>query len=337
MNFKDLSVDTWKNLDDSGNKISGYKTTWLSLEKNENSNPHIFKDENGSYHFAIEAKDIRINDLFDPRVNGLKIHLNKFRLEENKIGQYIDLECSYEGFLEEFNEVIKEIARKLSNYDGPAFVSINYVLRKWKSFWSGKDKRILSLEEQIGLFSEILILEQLCALKPDSAFESWGGPIGRIHDFQFSKWDLEVKGTLREGPVHRINGIDQLAQAENKSLALISCLLNLSSNDTHLSLPDLIERVTSVMLNKRPDLELKLYELIGSLGYSPSHNNEYQKNRFEIISTNLYIIDETFPALNRSKLKDSLSTRISSVNYDLSFNGLYFSDLSEINWGDYFY
>ena len=45
MNYLKLNTDTWKELDDSGNLVSGYKSIWLSKNDNESSILHLFKDE----------------------------------------------------------------------------------------------------------------------------------------------------------------------------------------------------------------------------------------------------------------------------------------------------
>ena len=225
MDYKKLTVETWKKLDDSGSLVSGYKSTWLALNDQKKSDFHIFRDELDQYHLAIESPKISKNEIEDPGVNGLQIGLVNYKFENGVINQFIDLKCNIAAYLEEFTEVVKEITQAVLEKGEQPLNAINQVVRNWISFWANQRKQILSEEEQIGLICELLTLSKLCKINPSNALNTWTGPLGEKHDFNFTDWNFEVKGTRKTGRIHTINSIDQLKPSNTKKLAFISFIL----------------------------------------------------------------------------------------------------------------
>ena len=69
MDYRNLNIETWGELDTTGDLVTGYKSCYLSNNDNEKSILHIFIDETNNYHFAIKATDVNKNDINDPRLN----------------------------------------------------------------------------------------------------------------------------------------------------------------------------------------------------------------------------------------------------------------------------
>ena len=59
-----------------------------------------------------------------------EVNLNNYQLGENQVQLFIDVQCSLESFLEEFNEVVKEISKKIISSEKPTVQSLNTVLKK---------------------------------------------------------------------------------------------------------------------------------------------------------------------------------------------------------------
>lgn len=321
MDYKKLSVDSWRELDSSGTITTGYKTAWIGTE-DELSTLHIFKDEHDKFHFVIEDEEAHLSQIQDPMVNGLSVMVSQYRISGENVKQVIDICCNIAAYLEEFTEVTKDIAKYiLDDKEKPADV-VNKVIRNWKTFWKSPVKQILSEEELIGLICELKVLKDLLTINPGMALSSWTGPLAEKHDFSFTDWNLEIKGTRRGGSVHTINGIDQLEPPHNKSLGLISFLVSPSTSAKAINLQEIVEDISIRSLNTRPDLLVRFNELLAAAGYSPIYATEYERFSIEILSAIIYTVDDAFPSLTTAKLRDALNARITNVRYDISLEGI---------------
>lgn len=337
MDYRKLAIETWNGLAISGDLIQGYKSCWLALSDNEESNLHIFKDKLGKYHFAVEEADLNKTDINDPKVNGLQFQLATYRFENGETRQFIDLICSISGYLEEFSEVVKEISKEILEDKVLPIKAFNKVINNWISFWSVQKKETLSEEEQIGIICELITLNKLCKINPVNALKTWTGPLGDKHDFNFSNWNFEVKGTRKLKRIHTINGIDQLNQPRNKRLAFISFQLTTSHNEHSINLPVLIETLIKNHFEDKPDLTVRFNELLAAAGYNPVHAIEYKKFNVEVIDSTFFEVDENFPKLTSNMLNEPLNMRVSSLRYDISLEGVAGTSFIKLNLGEYFY
>jgi Putative PD-(D/E)XK family member, (DUF4420) len=337
MIYNKLNIGTWKTLDNLGNSISGYKSIWLSLKINEKSNLHIFKDELDNYHFVIQAMKVNKDDIEDPQVNGLQIGIFQYKFQNGNSNQFIDMKCNISGYLEEFTEIVKEITKLILENKIKPINAINHVISNWISFWANQNKYVLSKEEQIGLICELLTFNNLCKINPSNALNTWKGPLGEKHDFNFTDWVLEVKGTRKSNRAHTVNGIDQLKPPDNKNLAFLSFIVSESNNIKSMNLPSLIDIVISRHFQMKPSFTVRFNELLAGTGYSPVHSEIYRKFNIEIMESTLFIVDDKFPKLTSSMLCLPLSSRVSRIRYDISLEGIKGKKLNEVNWGNYFY
>ena len=337
MDYRKLDIDTWNNLLKTGDLVTGYKSLWLALNDDEESNLHIFKDISGQHHFAIESIDVVKTDIEDPNVNGLKIGLYSYKFENDRISQFIDLTCNLESYLEEFTEIVKEITRCILENGDRSLSAVNQIISNWISFWANKRDEILSEENQIGLICELIVLNNLCTINPQNALKTWKGPLGEKQDFNFTDWTLEVKGTRKLKRTHIVNGLDQLKPIAKKNLAFISFQITESTNDNSINLPGLIDTVIKFHFKNKPALIIRFNELLACVGYNPVHAEEYRRFNVEILESTIYTVNDSFPKLTSDMLKEPINTNVSSVWYHISLEGVEGKNLNDINWGDYFY
>lgn len=78
-------------------------------------------------------------------------------------------------------------------------------------------------------------------------------------------------------------------------------------------------------------------ELLANVGYSPVNEDEYGGFNIEILESTFFEVTDDFPKLTSGMINGSLSNRISSVQYDISLEGMKGINLENINWGSYFY
>jgi len=332
MYYKDLSNETWGQLDRTGDSQSGYKSIDLKDKDNRSDGLHIFNSEDGKLHFVIADQSGKKSDIYDPAVNGLTIKLKEYRLKNSGVQKFIDLECGLNAYSEEFTEIVKEISEKILAEDSSPVTAVNEVISSWKSFWSNRPKEILSDEEQIGLLCELKVFKLLSQIDPNQALTAWKGPLGEKYDFLLPEKVLEVKGTRSDKRIHRINGIDQLLAPEGKQLFIISYLASKNQNQSSLCLPNLIQKIESDVLNNYAPDVIKFRKLLSHTGYSPIHNDKYQQYRFEIYDGFVYQIDDDFPKLTNKELSQPLSSRIIDISYNIELEGLPSKKIDEFSF-----
>ncbi|WP_163710858.1 PD-(D/E)XK motif protein [Mangrovibacterium lignilyticum] len=337
MDFKKLSSSTWDILDQNGDPAKGYKTIWLAMTEEKDSGLHIFKDKLGYYHFAIATSNLQLPYVENPNVNGLQIQVTNYQFANGPQSQFIDLCCSISGYLEEFTQIVTEISEEVLVKNASPKDAVTMVITNWLSFWSKQKSNALSETEQLGLISELLVLDRLCLINSTNALKCWRGPLNERHDFNFSAWSIEVKGTTKENRIHLINGVDQLKSYPKKRLGLVSCSFNKTEFPTEYNLNYLIKKIKQDYFPKKPDLAVAFNNLLAEAGYSPLHNDIYDRYNLELIDSMFFEVNETFPKLTSEILNQRLDERVSGVNYKISLNGMTGIKIDDLRWGEYFF
>lgn len=332
MNFQNLNIDVWKSLSSSGTTNTGYKGIWLSMDDISESTLHIFKDEFGNFHFAIEVnEDTNPKKIIDPKVNGLNVSLSNYLLGAKIQRCFIDIRCNISGYLPEFSKVTKDICAEILLEGKAPLISVNEIIKKWMVFWDNQNSKILTEEQQIGLLCELMVLRALSATNPEKAMNGWVGPFEERHDFTMGKVTIEVKGTRSSLRTHTINGVDQLLPFPGKDLLFVSFLVSRSDEPNAISLPVAIE-VLYKMLQYHPNLVVRFNELLSNTGYSPINSDEYETFRFLIYDSQCYWVNSGFPFLSRHSLSSPLMERISSIRYDITLEGIPGTAMENMNW-----
>ena len=103
-----------------------------------------------------------------------------------------------------------------------------------------RKERILSREEEVGLFGEIVILLSLQSMTGSkAALDAWMGANGEEHDFALPSMDLEVKSTRSEARTHWISSMRQLLPLPGRPLRLVSVQLTPKVGEGALTLSEL--------------------------------------------------------------------------------------------------
>jgi len=332
MNFQNLNTDVWNSLNSSGTATTGYKGIWLGADDSAETPLHIFKDEFGNFHFAIEVNsDTNPNKVIDPKVNGLNISLSGYLLDAKIRRNFIDIRCNIKNYLPEFTKVTRDICTEILINGKSALSAVNDTVKKWKVFWDKEKSRILSEEEQIGLLCELTLLSTLCSIAPEKAINSWVGPFDERHDFVLDKFTVEVKGTRSGSRKHTINGIDQLLPFPGKDLLFVSFIVSKSEEQNAVSLPTAIDLIYEIF-HARPDLTIKFNELLSHSGYSPLNSESYEDFKFILSDEQCYWVNSSFPSLTRPNVSSPLIDRISSIRYDVTLDGMPGTAVDKMDW-----
>lgn len=332
MNFQRLDTDIWKSLSSVSASGIGYKGIWLSIDDESESTIHIFKDEFGDFHLAIEVNEFTDqSNVIDPKVNGLSVNLSSYLLGGKNLRRFLDIRCNINSYLPEFTKVVKDICAAILHDNKTPLVAVNEIINKWIVFWDNKISRILSEEEIVGLLCELTVLRAIVTKNPEKVINGWVGPFKERHDFMFDTTSIEVKGTRSGSRTHTINGIDQLLPFPGKELFFISFLVSRSENANSISLPIAINELY-IKIQDYPSLIIRLNELLSSTGYSPLNSDDYDSYRFLVSDAQCYRVNNKFPFLTRHSITSPLIERISSIRYNITLEGIHGVSLDKIRW-----
>lgn len=198
--------------------------------------------------------------------------------------------------------------------------SVNLVIsqmRKWQDLFSKKIKNTLSIQEQQGLFGELLFLQKLLnsSLDNERSIESWVGPNKAPQDFQSEFWAVEVKTiTSNKFPVVSINGEHQLDETTVEKLFLYNLVIELLPADGK-TLPELISELRTKLSPNANVLNQFENKLI-YYGYFDTDVEAYRDRHYIIRKENYYIINGVFPRIK----KDELLLGVRDVNYSITLS-----------------
>ena len=161
-------------------------------------------------------------------------------------------------------------------------------------------RRGLTLEEQIGLFGELTVLELLgTKMGYSAAVAAWGGPLDNVHDFSAHGVAFEVKCSTGVGNRIRISSLNQLETEGLAQLLLIK--LRLREDPKGKTLSDLVSQTRARLVEPStadPDFEERLLRL----GYVVADNFLYENTRFLQESFRIYEVKQGFPRLMNSSI-----------------------------------
>lgn len=268
----------------------------------------------------LEPDDLPYND---HQSRGIQVTTRELNVHGQKPSRYIDLLCldiaGYSGFDLIGSEIITEIAK---GNRSPSEI-VHQVLSKWRRFWGQIPQDLLSRNEVTGLVAELrfLAMRMIPEVGPAEAVRRWRGPFGSRHDFEWPGESVEVKATTSSrGRIFHINGIDQLEYPENGKLFFFGVRLR-EEGGAETTLPSIVEICRNLVLYDEDALD-KFESALVQVGYSPLHNDEYEKIRFRIIEEILFEVTDEFPRIGVSNFTNGIPAGIERVEYEINLNGL---------------
>ncbi len=181
----------------------------------------------------------------------------------------------------------------------------------------------LTLEREIGLLGELLILRSLCdRLEVADAVAAWRSGEAEEHDFSAYGIDIEVKTTSSERRAHWIASLTQLVPTGNRPLWLVSHQVTRAGAGEGRSLRDLVADVRAVVGEgeTRDSLERRLT----TAGWADACERTIRDRWLRRAPSLAFPVRADFPRLTPALLSDSgLSlVRISDVRYRIDLTGL---------------
>lgn len=177
-----------------------------------------------------------------------------------------------------------------------AFAEVTKRLGAWQACLRIR-KTGLSLEEQIGLVGELLVLGIIADVTGyPAAVRAWKGPANGIHDFEEMGTAIEVKSVLGIGTHIHISRIDQLEFAGLSRLVIAR--LRFRQGQDGQNLPSYVNSLRSDILSKEPVALADFDEKILKAGYLSIDERLYNGS-FMHEGLCYYVVNEEFPRLVR--------------------------------------
>jgi Putative PD-(D/E)XK family member, (DUF4420) len=185
----------------------------------------------------------------------------------------------------------------------------------------------LSVEREIGLLGELLILRQLCTqLAIADAIATWRGSDSEEHDFSIFGIDVEAKTTSAERRTHWVASLTQLVQTGARPLWLVSQQVTRAGAGNGRSLRELITEIREIVGNSqiREMFECRLADA----GWAEPYERSVHGRWLMRTPPQAYLIGPGFPQLTPSLLADAGISliRIPDVRYRVDLTGLEVAD-----------
>ena len=238
------------------------------------------------------------------------IRRDNITLQWDSSNKVFVLELIDEKFAGQFDELIFSILNKVeqAGADGPDVQIYLQTIREWIDFFE-HSKRLLSFEELLGLFGELIVLRRLLELQPSMevlTVRGWRGPLKDPRDFVYSNLLLEVKTNVSPKSLVSIANELQLDYPDSEQ-NLYLALVEVSLGSEGKSIKDLVEEISSKLRTTRDGMRIFLSLLQHVVGDALS-NVEYESHRFVLQALKIYDAgDLKFPAIRKSDLPCGIS------------------------------
>ena len=318
--LRDISEACWGQVQASpAKKKSSSHSEFVCSGKIKKPNILLNVSPEGAYRMLIDVPDRRLQHLEKVSTAGLNVDSSVLNVEFRPSQKWAVVSCTARAHVPAFTHIVKEISGLILKDRCDPVEAINSVIGKWKSFWGKPPGSILTEDEQMGLIGELMLLRVILVKKGSKFVKSWVGPLGG-HDFKFKDWNIEVKTTSRATHSHVINGIDQLAAPQGKKLFLVSKLA-VREESRGITLPAVVESIGRSMVKSPADYNA-FASMLAAARYRLEHERDYISCGFTFTGEKWFDVDAEFPKLTSADLKQTLSSRISAVRYQLDLEGL---------------
>ncbi|KJS87145.1 MAG: hypothetical protein JM58_05265 [Peptococcaceae bacterium BICA1-8] len=271
------------------------------------------KDFHGNYGFCLQS------------MNGFDIDENTIRLRGISILKRNTEKGIVELFLilskkedwEIFLTLCEDLVAVTKNYhsDIEMICAIENRLKRWQQLLKQEKSQELTIEKQMGLFSELLCLRDFVAKRAGikQSIISWVGPESDKQDFLLEDIVIEVKShRTSKGDFAHISSQLQL-NSEKEPLYLFSYALTPSENG--LSIEDISKSIRMQINRESNDLIYQFENKLMEYGYFLEFNKE-SLQKFIVDKLKVFHVSDTFPKIS---VKD-IRSQIVAVKYTIDLS-----------------
>ncbi len=189
-------------------------------------------------------------------------------------------------------------------------------LEKWKTMFAKGASDGLSITEQQGLYGELMYLHKLLLRGIFSYIDTlkiWVGADKAMRDFQGKDWAVEAKTiSINNADQITINGERQLDETLLDKLYLYHLSVEASRMNGQ-TLNEKVDELRSLLSDDKAALNIFNAKLMEA-GYFDHHRELYRERCYKIRKESIYVIDDSFPRIKESELRDGVSNTVYSIN-----------------------
>lgn len=268
------------------------------------SGPRAAVDREGRRHLLVPHRDDASVLVVEP--NSPLTTISRSLSFGSGALDYVDVACHDPSLRREFDQICADILEAFDE-DGAlrAAERSAQVIGRWRRLLRTVRSRALSPEQKIGLFAELNVLRALAAEGLADA-NSWTGPEGMPHDFEFDSASIEVKGVGADADHIVIHGVEQLDELDGKPLHLV--VVEVREDVGGERLADVIAEAELAVATPGA-----LIAKANKLGYS-SNDDE---TRFSLGHVFMVQVNTGFPRIVRGDLVAGIPDGLSRLSYHL--------------------
>jgi hypothetical protein len=273
-------------------------------------------DLQGNYGFCLQTKTIVINAENKFNLKGISIFKRNSKKDHIELFLILQKKEDWQIFFVLCEDLIA--VTKRYDTDEKMISAVEIRLKRWQQLLKQNNNQEFTIEKQMGLFSELLCLKDIVAIKTGikQAIVSWVGPEFDKQDFLMDNAVIEVKShRTSRGEIVHISSLQQL-KCEKEPLFLMSYALTTSENG--MSVEDISRSIRELLIPESNEI-LDLFEnKLIEYGYIPEIIKEPLK-KFILDKQKVFYISDSFPKI----VPEDVKSQISSVKYSIDLSQCY--------------
>lgn len=237
--------------------------------------------------------------------SGLGFEMRKENAENfNGSVEVFSVLCTKDGTQELFETFAADIISALDPTDRSSskciFATLISRLRSWQEFMKRPRTGLLTVEEQTGLFGELVFVKEMIAQSddPSNILNSWVGPLRADQDFHIGAGAVEIKSTISsDGFPASIQSIGQLDDDVRQPLYIGTLKIDIHEDGT--SLPMLVESLREHFVRK--GVGGRFRARLEQSGYFNEHAEHYPR-KLHSKNIQFLLVSDGFPRLTPASL-----------------------------------
>jgi len=267
-------------------------------------------DLEGKYGFCLQSKNIFDTIKSPANLKGISILKRNSNHNYGELFLVLNKKEDWQIFYTLCQDLIS-ITHKYE--DDKAMISaVEVRLKRWQQLLRYERNIVLSLEAQMGLFSELLTLKEILVPKVgiEQAIVSWVGADFDKQDFLLANAIIEVKSyRTSKSPIVTISSLQQL-YSDKEPLYLLTYGLTQTDNGT--SIDKLVQDIYEMLENKSAEVRDIFDNRLIEYGFIPELI-ESSLFKFIVDKRRTYYVSESFPKI----LPPTVASQILTVKYSI--------------------
>jgi hypothetical protein len=261
------------------------------------------KDYFGKYGFYIKKQSIFENFKSGIKLHGIEVIKRNSDQEYGELFLILNNNDDWELFKKLCDDLIGVALESIT--EDAMMSTVELRLKRWQQLLK-QERQELTLEKQMGLFSELLCLSEI--IYPmygiSSAILFWVGPEQDKQDFMLNNSAIEVKSyRTSKGPSISISSLNQL-YSEKNNIYLISYGLTLSDNGK--SIDDIVKTIMKLIDDLPDEVSIMFDKKLIEYGFIPELTKD-SLYKFIVDANKIFDVSDDFPRINPHNVNSSIS------------------------------